>query len=213
MRFMIMRKADRDTSADARVTFCDGKPTVAHGPFPETTQLMAGFTMIDAGSREEAIDWVTRGVAAEDAEVEIREVGCPGGLVGFIPSIPAGRPGPDPQFLILLKANAILESGVAPDEARLAAMAQRNEESIKAGVMLAGEGLQPSSKGARVKVSAGRAAVTDGPFTEAKELIAGFWLIQVKSKEEAIEWVKRYPYPLSDVEVEVRLITEGAPHD
>ena len=94
-------------------------------------------------------------------------------------------------------------------ETRLAAMAKRNQEATDAGVMLAGEGLQPSSRGARLKFSKGKAAVIDGPFTEAKELIAGFWLIQVKSKEEAIEWVTRYPYPMPDVEIEIRRVADG----
>jgi hypothetical protein len=205
-RFMIMRKADRKTEEDVRVTFSSGLPVVTAGPFPETTRLMAGFSMIDVGSKQEAIEWVTRRRAAnDDGEIEIREVGCPGGLVG-VSSPGTAPPGPDPRFLILLKANDILESGVSPGDTRLAAMATRNAESMRAGVMLAGEGLQPSAKGARVKFSGGKVAVVDGPFTEAKELIAGFWLIQVKSKEDAIEWVKRYPFPLPDVVVEIRQI-------
>ncbi|MDQ6767566.1 MAG: YciI family protein, partial [Candidatus Eremiobacteraeota bacterium] len=95
------------------------------------------------------------------------------------------------RFMVLVKANKDSEAGVLPSKELLAAMGQFNEEMVKAGVMLAGEGLQSSSKGARVKFSGEKRTVTDGPFTEAKELIAGFWLIQVKSKEEAIEWIKR----------------------
>jgi hypothetical protein len=102
-----------------------------------------------------------------------------------------------------------LEAGFVPNETLVAAMAKRNEEATKGGVMIAGEGLQPSSRGARVKFSGNTVAVIDGPFTEAKELIAGFWLIQVKSREEAIEWVKNYPYPLPDVVVEIRQVCEG----
>ena len=101
------------------------------------------------------------------------------------------------RFMILLKADKTTEAGVMPDEKLLAAMGQYNEELVKAGVLLAGEGLQPSSKGARVKFSGTKRTVVDGPFAETKELIAGFWMLQVKSKEEAIEWVKRCPNPLA----------------
>src|SRR5207253_9733527 len=103
---------------------------------------------------------------------------------------------PTMRFMILIKADKNTEAGVMPSEKLLADMGKFNEELVKAGVMLAGEGLHPSSKGARVKFSGDKRTVTDGPFTEAKELIAGFWLWQVKSKEEAIEWVKRCPNPM-----------------
>ncbi|MGI8845965.1 MAG: YciI family protein [Thermoleophilaceae bacterium] len=114
------------------------------------------------------------------------------------------------RFMVLLKSDPNTEAGVLPDEKLLAEMGQFNEEMVKAGVMLAGEGLQPSSKGARVRFSGDNRTVTDGPFTEAKELIAGFWLIQVKSKEEAIEWVKRCPNPLEgESEIEIRQVFEA----
>ena len=114
------------------------------------------------------------------------------------------------RFMILLKADQNTEAGVLPTEAMLAAMTKYNEELARAGVLLAGEGLHPSSKGARVKFSGDKRTVTDGPFTEAKELIAGFWLIQVKSKEEAIEWVKRCPNPLEgEAEIEIRQVFEA----
>ncbi len=98
------------------------------------------------------------------------------------------------RFMMMIKANKDTEAGVMPEEKTLAAMAKYNEELVKAGVLLDGMGLQASSKGARVKFTQGKPKVIDGPFTEAKELIAGFWLIQVKSKEEAIEWAKRVPF-------------------
>ncbi len=97
------------------------------------------------------------------------------------------------RFMVMVKANEDSEAGVLPDEKLLTEMGKFNEELVKAGVMLAGEGLHPSSKGARVRFSGGKRTVIDGPFAETKELIAGFWLWQVKSKEEAIEWVKRCP--------------------
>lgn len=112
------------------------------------------------------------------------------------------------RFMILVKANKESEAGVLPDEKILTAMGKFNEELVKAGVMLAGEGLHPSSKGARVKFSGGKHIVTDGPFTETKELIAGFWLWQVKSKAEAIEWLKRAPF--DQTEIEIRQVFEAA---
>ena len=99
------------------------------------------------------------------------------------------------RFMMIVKANKDTEAGVMPEEELLAAMAKFNEEMVKAGVMLDGTGLQPSSKGARIRFSGGKRTVIDGPFTETKELIAGYWLIQVKSKEEAIQWALRAPAP------------------
>ena len=110
------------------------------------------------------------------------------------------------RFMMLVKASKESEAGILPDEGALADMAKYNEEMVKAGVMLAGEGLQASSKGARVQFADGKPNVTDGPFTETKELVAGFWLIQVKSKAEAIEWAKRVPFV--DGEIEIRQVFE-----
>jgi len=115
------------------------------------------------------------------------------------------------RFMVLLKANATTEAGVLPGEPILAAMGRYNQELVKAGVMLAGEGLHPSSKGARVRLSGAGRTVTDGPFAEPKELIAGFWLWQVKSRAEAIEWVKRCPNPHDgEAEIEIRQVYEAA---
>jgi hypothetical protein len=114
------------------------------------------------------------------------------------------------RFMMIIKATKDSEAGVMPSEKLLAAMAKYNEELVKAGVMLDGVGLQASSKGARVKYAAGKRTVTDGPFTETKELIAGFWMIQVKSKQEAIEWAKRVPFEVDDKpgEIELRQVFE-----
>jgi len=116
------------------------------------------------------------------------------------------------RFMILVKANKDSEAGVLPDEKALSAMGKFNEELAKAGVLLAAEGLQASSKGARVRFSGSKRTVIDGPFAETKELIAGFWLWQVKSKEEAIEWVKRCPNPTpgTEAEIEIRQVFEAA---
>jgi hypothetical protein len=114
------------------------------------------------------------------------------------------------RFMILVKATKDSEAGVMPSEELLAAMGKYNEELVKAGVMLAGEGLHPSSKGARVRFSGKDRTVIDGPFAETKELVAGFWLIQVKSLEEAIEWVKRCPNPMNeDSDIEIRQVFEA----
>ena len=113
------------------------------------------------------------------------------------------------RFMVLVKANKDSEAGVLPSKELLAAMGQFNEEMAKAGVLLAGEGLQASSKGARVSFSGRKRLVTDGPFAETKELIAGFWMIQVKSKDEAIEWMKRAPFADGEV-IEVRQVFEAS---
>jgi len=109
--------------------------------------------------------------------------------------------------MVLVPANEESEAGVMPDTKILEAMGKFNEEMVKAGVMLAGEGLQPTSKGARLKFSGGKATVTDGPFTESKELIAGFWLIQAKSMDEAVAWMKRAPFD-GGTQIEIRQVFE-----
>ena len=115
------------------------------------------------------------------------------------------------RFMVIVKATKDSEAGALPDQKILAEMGKFNEELVKAGIMLAGEGLQPSSKGARVRFSGSKRTVIDGPFTESKELIAGFWLWQVKSLEEAIEWVKRCPNPHpGESEIEIRQVFEAA---
>ncbi|MBA2439387.1 MAG: YciI family protein [Thermoleophilaceae bacterium] len=114
------------------------------------------------------------------------------------------------RFMVMVKADENSEAGVMPNEQLLREMGEYNEEMVKAGVMLAGEGLHPSSKGARVKFSGNERSVVDGPFAEAKELIAGYWLIQVKSLDEAIEWVKRCPNPMEgESEIEIRQVFEA----
>lgn len=115
------------------------------------------------------------------------------------------------RFMVIVRATQNTEAGAMPSQDLLAAMGKFNEELTKAGVLLAGEGLHPSSKGARVRFSGDKRTVIDGPFTETKELIAGFWLWQVKSKAEAIEWVKRCPHPMpgEQAEIEIRQVFEA----
>jgi len=114
------------------------------------------------------------------------------------------------KFMVMVKADKNSEAGVMPSEQLLTEMGKFNEELVKAGVLLAGEGLHPSSKGARVKFSGSQRTVVDGPFAETKELVAGFWILQVKSKEEAIEWIKRCPNPMEgESEIEIRQVFEA----
>ena len=115
------------------------------------------------------------------------------------------------RFMVLVKADKNSEAGVMPDQKLLTEMGKYNEELVKAGVMLAGEGLHPSSKGARVRFSGDKRTVIDGPFAETKELIAGYWMFKVKSKEEAIDWVKRCPTPCpaTESEIEIRQVFEA----
>jgi hypothetical protein len=114
------------------------------------------------------------------------------------------------RFMVMVKATSDSEAGILPTQELLTAMGKYNEELVKAGVMLAGEGLQPSAKGARVKFSGSRRSVIDGPFAESRELIAGFWLWQCRSKEEAIEWAKRCPNPTGqEGELEIRQVFEA----
>src|SRR5215207_6007274 len=116
------------------------------------------------------------------------------------------------RVMVLIRANKETEAGVMPSEKLLTEMGKYNEELVKAGVMLGGEGLHPSSKGARVRLSGGKLSVIDGPFSETKELIAGFWLWQVRSLEEAVEWAKRIPNPdnVQEAEVEIRQVFEAS---
>ncbi|MFL6973625.1 MAG: YciI family protein, partial [Xanthobacteraceae bacterium] len=115
------------------------------------------------------------------------------------------------RFMMIVRANKDSEAGVMPDEKLIAAMTKYNEELTKAGVLLDLAGLQPSSKGARIKFSGGKRSVIDGPFAETKELVAGFWLWQVKSMDEAVEWLKRCPNPHPDTcEVEIRPVFEAS---
>lgn len=114
------------------------------------------------------------------------------------------------RFMVIVKATKDSEAGILPSQELFTAMGKYNEELVKAGILLAADGLHPSSKGARVKFAGSKRTVIDGPFTETKELIAGFWLWQVRSKEEAIEWVKRCPNPYcEDSEIEIRQVFEA----
>jgi hypothetical protein len=190
----------------ARVRFAKGTITVTDGPFAETKELIAGFCLIEAKSRDEAIAWAKR-IPFREGAVDVRPLFE---LTDFpvdpaeqpdgwrdkeeqmrATPLPARKPGTI-RYMGIIKADKNTEAGVMPGAKSLAAMGAFMEEGAKAGVILAGEGLQPSSKGARIQYSGSKRTVIDGPFAETKELIAGYVLLQVATKAEAIEWTKRF---------------------
>ncbi len=230
MQFMILRRADLrsetgrlpDAEADllfahlqpsdsaVRLTLRDGEASITRGPFADPAEMIAGFSVIDVPTITEAIDWARRWPASDaPVELEIRESGCPGGCAQVIPTDVA-----DPQgkrFAILLRASRALEDEVPVAQAVLDALDVHNATEAKAGVLLAADGLRTSARGARVKVAKGGVSVIDGPFTEIKEMIAGFWLIRVASLDEAIVWAKRNPYPSGpQVDVEIRQLFDAS---
>jgi hypothetical protein len=193
------------SSQGARVRYAKGKFVVTDGPFAESKELIAGFCLIQVKSREEAIEWAKR-VPFQEGEIELRPLyelfdfpvdpaekadGWREKEEQFRAAPPARRPG-TMRYMGIIKADKDTEAGVLPDEKGLATMGAFLEEGLKAGVFLSGEGLQPSSKGARVRFSGSKRTVTDGPFAETKELLAGYTILQFASKAEAIEWTKRF---------------------
>jgi hypothetical protein len=194
------------SSHGTRVRYADGQVTITDGPFAETKELIAGYAMIEAKSLAEAVDWTKR-IPLKDGEVDVRPLFD----LSDFPVDPAEQPdgwrdkeeqmrsAPPPartpgtqRYLGLLKADPDTEAGKLPDEKMLAAMSAFLEEGTKAGIFLAGEGLKPSSKSARVRYDGDKRTVIDGPFAETKELVAGYALLQFASKAEAIEWTKRF---------------------
>ena len=193
------------SSKGARVRYANGKFTVTDGPFAETKELLAGVCLIQAKSKEEAIEWARR-VPFKEGEIEVRPLfeltdfpvdaaEKPDGWREKEEQIrtapPARKPGTT-RYMGLVKCDRDTEAGVMPDEKFLSAMGAFMEEGVKAGVYLSGEGLQPSSKGARIRYSGSQRMVTDGPFAETKELIGGYAILQFTSKAEAMEWTKRF---------------------
>lgn len=199
----------RPSGHAVRLKIGPGGVTVTDGPFAETKELVAGFTIIEADSKEAAIERLRHWPAADaDATgqvvLELRETGCPGGCAEVASSFTdnddsAGR------YVILLRADAASERDAVPPQPMLDALDAFNLAEANAGVLLAGDGLMSSARGARVVVRRGGTSVIDGPFAEAKELIAGFWMFRAGSLEEAIAWAKKVPYPTGpEVEVEIR---------
>jgi hypothetical protein len=193
------------SSKGTRVHYAKGKFKVTDGPFAETKELVGGFWLIEAKSRGEALDWAKR-IPFQEGEVEVRPLfeltdfpvdpaekpdGWREKEEQFRATPPVRKPG-TMRFLGLLKADQETEKGVLPDEKFLTEMGAFFEEGTKSGVILAGEGLQPSAQGFRVRYAGKKRTVTDGPFAETKELIAGYAIIQARSQAEAIEWTKRF---------------------
>jgi hypothetical protein len=193
------------SSLGTRVRYAKGKFSMTDGPFAETKELIAGFCLIEAKSKTEAIEWAKR-IPFQEGEVEVRPLfettdfpvdaaeqpdGWREKEEQFRAAPPARKPG-TVRYMGLLKADQDTEAGVLPDEKFLSEMGAFMEEGVKSGVFLSGEGLQPSLKGARVRFSGAKRMVTDGPFAETKELVAGYAILQFTSKADAIEWTKRF---------------------
>ena len=200
----------RPSAEGARLTLGDGDPVVTHGPFPDTGELVAGFSVFEADSREQAIEWIRRWPAQDvDGEltVEIRESGCPDGCAEVRPSSAAPGGG---RYVVLLRSSPALEAELPVAQERLDRLDAHNAAEAAKGVLVAADGLRSSARATRVHFKAGKAAsVVDGPFTEIKELIAGYWLIRAGSLADAIEWAKRNPYPTGPrVDVEIRPLYE-----
>ncbi len=198
--------------ADARrLKLWPGGDAVTSGPFPAGERLPAGFAVFEAPSRAAALAWLqANGVvsAKDDVTVELRETGCPGGCAG----IPPGAAGGDTCYAILLRSDAGTERDAIPLQEKLDRLNAFNAIHAAAGTLLAGDGLKSTARGARVRVANGGASIIDGPFAEAKELIAGFWMIRAPSIDAALDWARTLPYPTGpEVEVEVRPVALIAP--
>ncbi|RSZ58118.1 hypothetical protein HF313_31850 [Massilia atriviolacea] len=199
------------SASGVRLSLADGRAAVLDGPFPRTQELIAGFAVIDVASREAALDWAARWPPGDGgpAEVEVRLSGCPGGCVDVHAA--AGPDAEGQRFAILLRSNRALEDEAAVARERLDALDAHNAAEARAGVLLGADGLRASAFGARVRLASGKLTVVDGPFTEIKEMIAGYWLIRAPSLAHAIAWAKRNPYPDGPpVEVEIRQLAEAA---
>jgi hypothetical protein len=227
MQYMILRRADatsetagfpsaelksavpqlkwlQSSASAVRMKRSNGEWRLSEGPFDDVA--IAGFTMVEADDRKgaEALASEWPGADAEGhAVLEVREAGCPGGCVGFDTGAAPQKTG----YAILLRSDAVSEADLAPPAEVIDIMNRANRAAIQAGTAISGEGLKSTAKGSRVKFSAGKPLIVDGPFAEVKELIAGYWLIDVDTLDDAIAWVKAYPYPnVGTMEVELRKV-------
>lgn len=216
MSYMILQRADQPAEAGAdlldvtfapsteavRLSIVDGCATASQGPFADN---IAGFSIIDAPTLADALAWLHRWPAGEQpALLELRQSGCPDNCAAINAAVSAEG---GPRYAVLLRSNAALEheTPVAPD--KIAALNAHNAAEAKAGRLIAADGLRSTAHGVRVNLTTQAFSVIDGPFTEIKELIAGFWLIRVASMDEAIAWATRNPYPSGPVvEVELRRV-------
>lgn len=202
-----MRATLQSSAAAARLTLGEGEPVIEYGPFNDTAELIAGFGVIEAASIADAAEALRHWPAP--AVIEIRQSGCPGGCAEVHPARlddPQGK-----RFAVLLRASADLENEVPVPQENLDRLDRHNAAEAAKGVLLAADGLRSTARGARVTVAKGTFSVVDGPFTEIKELIAGYWLIRVASMTDAIAWAIRNPYPTGPkVEVEIRELFDDA---
>ncbi|QJE01434.1 hypothetical protein HH212_16465 [Massilia forsythiae] len=194
------------SAAGVRLRMGPDGETIDASPFPEVAELVAGFTIVRAPSKEAAMRLLERWPARDcegsgEVVLELRETGCPGGCA----EVPAAAGAGGKRYVILLRATADTERDAIPAQARLDALNAFNAAQVTLGVLLAGDGLKSSARGARLQRKGGRTTLVDGPFAEAKELIAGFWMIGAASLRDAVDWARSLPYPTGpDVEVEIR---------
>ncbi len=200
----------KPTGRGVRLSLVKGKTTIIDGPFTETKEIVAGISIFEAKSKQDAIDWVLKWPVEDgngNVEIEIREKGCPGRCAQIHSNPAANNEGK--RFVVMLRSSPDLEAEVPVAQEKLDRLDAFNEVQAKAGVLLAGDGLRSSARGARVKFEGGKPLVLDGPFTEIKEMIAGYWMIRAPSLQAAVEWSRTIPYPAGpDVELEVREVYE-----
>lgn len=202
---------DPDAEA-ARVVFEGGRvAAVQQGPFEEA-QVLTAFCTIETASRQEALGWLSRWPTHAEAEerIELRDSGCPGGVMAIMAEPTSGQGSGLRRYAVLLRQNAELDAEVLAPQARLDAMTRRNEEGTARGVLVAGEGLKGGARATRRHSRRSASHLVDGPFTEIKEMVAGYWIVQVPALEDAIDWVRAYPYPFDDVIVDVRAVDDRA---
>lgn len=230
MAYMVMRRAGTGTGASAlpvpgitlhdgadavRLLRRDGQWRVEAGPFPPS-ELVSAFALLEADTLPDAIREVRAWPATGDeALYELREAGCVGGCSGFDErgtaggNIPQRRPELT-RYVVFIRSDAMLEGDMKPPPEAIAAMNRHNEQGVRDGVLLAGEGLKPSARGARVRLAGGAGTVVDGPFTEVKELIAGYWMLQTASPGVALDYMRHYPYAGGgDLTLELRQVRES----
>jgi hypothetical protein len=191
----------RASSEGVRLRFSGGARTITKGPFPGENELPAGFTILRTGSLDEAVEWATRQAATlGDVEMDIRPINEPWDVgICEAPSDLTKR-----RWMVLRKATAATESGESPSASQRAAMSRLVDESTRSGVHVASESLRPSARGRRYKNSAEGRRVIDGPFTETKELIAGYCIVNAESLEDACRWAEKYIDVVETDEVDVR---------
>jgi len=202
----------RPSAHAVRVDMDAGQASIVDGPFAEVGELIAGFGFIEADSREAALEQLRRWPlppGCERAELELRQSGCHGGCAQV--EAAAGADASGQRYIVLLRSSAELESEADVAQEVLDRLDAHNAAEARAGVLLAADGLRASALGARVTLAAGKASLIDGPFTEIKELVAGYWMVRAPCLQDVIAWALRNPYPTGPrVQVEIRELDEAA---